>query len=92
MSKQDVETAALQPSFRPKWRRRNLLIALGLAALATGAFHEGVRSRAASAATVAILPSQPTALEVQESQRSHPANADADIGPGDAEPLLVEAE
>jgi len=88
MNELDQETA-VRPSSPNRMRRRNVLIAISLAVLAAAAFYEGGRSRAASAAPESALPLQATPQATQESQRWHTANADTDVGPGHAEPILV---
>jgi hypothetical protein len=88
MSKLGEESAALESSFRPK-RRRSALIAIALAMPVAGALYEGTRSPAAAAAPESVPTSQTTAPATQESQRWHLASAAADVGPGNAEPVLV---
>jgi hypothetical protein len=83
------ETTAPPSSFRLPWGRRSVILALSFAAVAAVAYYGGTLSRPAAAAPEPVLRSPPPAALTLESQRLYPANADADVGPGQAEPVLV---
>jgi len=69
--------------------RRLFLFAAILASLLTGAWFRGIITPVASAAPESsprlAAPTAPT----EQALAPHEANADADIGPGQAEPVLV---
>jgi len=64
-------------------------VAAALAVLAIGAGSYGIRSRVALAEPESASPPQATMPMPPQSVQSPAANADADVGPGHAEPLLV---
>ena len=72
-------------------RRWHLLAGASLAVAGAGAIYHGLRSSAASAEPRAALPSPAQAM-IQQSVQPHAANADADVGPGQVEPVLVGAQ
>ena len=90
MNKIDRETEAPTSSFQRE-RRHRLLVAIALAVLGAGATYAAIGSPFASAAPQSVPPSTATAVTTQDSQRWHIADADADVGPGQCEPCVVNA-
>ena len=89
MNTPEEETADLPLSFRRKGRRNRLLIATAVAVLGAGVVFLGIRSPFASAAPQSVPPPSATAPTIQDSQQWHPADASADVGPGQCEPCVV---
>ena len=79
-----------EPSSQSR-RRPRLLVSAALAVLAIGAASYGLRSRVALAEPKSALRPQATAPMVPQAVPFHAASADTDVGPGQAEPVLVGA-
>ena len=90
MNKIDREIEAPTLSLERE-RRHRLLAAIALVVLGAAATYAAVGSPFASAATQSVRPSTAGAVTTQDSQRWHIADADADVGPGQCEPCVVNA-
>jgi hypothetical protein len=90
MSASQVKTAVVPSPFHRRHPRRILLAAL-LAVLGAAAVYLGIGSPFASAAPGPAPPSHATTPTTEQSLPAYPANADADVGPGQVEPVLVGA-
>jgi len=84
------ETAVDGP---PVGHRRlwQVVMAASLVPLGAGVVHPGLRSFFGSAPPGPVLPSA-AAQTIKQSVPSHAADADADVGPGEVEPVLVGAQ
>jgi hypothetical protein len=72
-------------------RRPRFFVATTLAVLAIAAASYGLRSRVALAEPESALPPQATAPTTPQLVPTPTANGDTDVGPGQAEPVLVGA-
>jgi hypothetical protein len=90
MNKIDRETEAPTSSLERE-RRHRLLVVIALAVLGAGATYAALGSPFASAAPQSAARSTASAVTTQDSQRWHIADADADVGPGQCEPCVVNA-
>lgn len=90
MSASQVKTAIVPSPFHRR-SRRHLLLAASLAVLGAGAVYQGIASPFASAAPRPAPPSHAMTPTTEQSLPAYPANADADVGPGQCEPVLVGA-
>lgn len=72
-------------------RAKTAVLAALLTALGAAAFDQGIGPTFASAAPRAALPSRAMTSTTEQSLPVYPANADADVGPGQCEPVLVGA-
>ena len=68
---------------------RHILLAALLAVLVAAAVYRGFHSRIASAAQRPASPSRSVTPATEQSLPVYPASSDADVGPGDVEPILV---
>jgi hypothetical protein len=75
-----------EPSFQPR-RRSRPGVAAALAVLGIGAASFGLRSPVALAEPTST--SAPAVMATPQSVSIHTADADTDVGPGQAEPVLV---
>ena len=89
MNEIDRETEA--PTSVRRERRHRLLVAIALAVLGAGAAYVAIGSPFASAAPRTVPPSAARAVTTQDSLRWYIADADADVGPGQCEPCVVNA-
>ncbi len=80
----DRERVAIRDARVFRW----FLIALVAITLA-GFFRFGIRRPLASSASPAALPSPGSVVTIEQSVPAHAASAGDDVGPGQAEPILV---
>ena len=79
-----------ESSFKSQTRQR-LFVSAALAVLGIGAGYYGLRSRLALAEPGPASPSGAATLGTSQSVQMHTAGADADFGPGQCEPCVVNA-
>jgi hypothetical protein len=85
-----VEQMTAVPSPVASRGGRRLLLAVAFpVALMAGFWFRGLVAPVASAAPESTRPPLPTATSTPQAVPTHTATADTDIGPGQAEPMLV---
>jgi hypothetical protein len=90
MNETDRKTEPPRSSFQRE-RRNRLLVLIAVAVLGAGATYSAIGSPFASAAPQSVRPSTASAVRTQDSQRWYIADPDADVGPGQCEPCVVNA-